>query len=58
MGSPSTCIQFTSDQDDFDIDLMAPGFRWLKLMPDGSIRSGIERISSIPEELELDSEGY
>lgn len=58
MGSPSTCIQFTKDQDDFGIDEMAPGFRWLELMPDGSIKSGIERVQVIPAGLKLDTEGY
>ena len=58
MGSPSTCIQFTPQQDHFGIDQTPPGLRWLELMPDGTIRSGVERLQSTPLELDLTSTGY
>lgn len=58
MGTPSTCIQFTPRQDDFSIDPQAPGLRWLELFPDGTIRSGIKRLSSSATELNLQLAGY
>ncbi len=58
MGSPSTCIQFLPRQNKFGIDNQPPGMRWLELMPTGIIRSGIQRLSQIPVELDLRSVGY
>ncbi|HHH37984.1 MAG TPA: 3',5'-cyclic-AMP phosphodiesterase [Sedimenticola sp.] len=58
MGSPSTCIQFTPRQDRFGIDPRAPGLRWLKLLTDGTILSGIQRLDSTPLALDLGSPGY
>lgn len=58
MGSPSTCIQFTPNQDEFCIDRQAPGLRWLELLPDGVIRSGVERLATTPVELNLRLRGY
>jgi Icc protein len=58
MGSPSTCIQFAPNQDDFSIDEQPPGYRWLALLPDGTIQSGIKRLESIPGKVDLESRGY
>ncbi len=58
MGSPSTCIQFKPAQDEFGIHQSPPGLRWLALLPDGSIETGIEYLSTTSQELDLDSVGY
>jgi Icc protein len=58
MGAPSTCIQFAPNQDKFGIDEQPPGYRWLVLLPDGSIQSGVIRLDSIPGKLDLESIGY
>ena len=58
MGSPSTCIQFTPDQDQFGIDSAAPGLRWLELLPNGIIHSGLMRLDEIPVGLDLRAAGY
>ena len=58
MGSPSTCIQFTPKQDSFGIEDVSPGFRWIELYPNGTIRSGIKRLESMPAGLDLKSGGY
>jgi len=51
-GSPSTCVQFKPDHDDFALDEESPGYRWLELLPDGNINSGVERIEGfIPPDL-------
>lgn len=43
LASPSTCVQFHPDEDDFTIDRLNPGYRWLDLLPDGGIDTGVER---------------
>lgn len=58
MGTPSTCVQFISGQDDFGIDACPPGYRWLALLPDGEIRSGVGLLAEMPSGLDLASIGY
>jgi 3',5'-cyclic-AMP phosphodiesterase len=58
MGSPSTCIQFKAGQDKFGIDPAPPGLRWLALLPDGRIESGVEFLRHTPEGLDLTIKGY
>jgi Icc protein len=58
MGSPSTCIQFKSRQDEFGIDLTPPGLRWLALLPDGTIETGIEHLNHTPAGIDLSVSGY
>jgi len=58
LGSPSTTVQFKPCVDDFLMDDLSPGYRWLKLLDDGSIETGVERIEGfIPDDL-LDLTGY
>jgi len=55
LGTPSTCVQFVPEQDDFCLDDSSPGYRWLQLLQDGSIRTGVERIEGfIPPDLHND----
>jgi 3',5'-cyclic-AMP phosphodiesterase len=58
MGSPSTCIQFKACQDKFGIDLTPPGLRWLALLPDGTIETGIEYLDDTPSGIDLSVSGY
>ncbi len=58
MGAPSTCVQFAPKQDEFGIDEQPPGYRWLVLLPDGSIQSDVKRLGSIPGNVDLKSKGY
>jgi len=58
MASPSTCVQFTPNTDDFQVDEEPPGFRLLALFPDGTIRSEVVRTQELPQGLELASSGY
>jgi Icc protein len=41
LSSPSTCSQFLPDSDVFRLDLKPPGYRWLDLLPDGTVNSEI-----------------
>jgi Icc protein len=43
--TPSTCFQFLPESDAFAIDTRPPGFRWLDLMPDGSIVTEVSWVS-------------
>jgi len=53
LGTPSSCVQFRPRLDDFALDNVSPGYRWLELQPDGGIDTGVERIDGfIPADLE------
>lgn len=43
LGSPSTCIQFEPGSTQFALDQQAPGFRLLRLYPDGTYFTQVER---------------
>ena len=58
MASPSTCIQFLPMSDEFAVDPIPPGYRWLELHPDGRIVTGIRRIEEIPGHIDMASVGY
>ena len=46
MSTPSTCSQFLPEAESFALDQRPPGFRWLRLMPDGSIDTRIGWVAS------------
>jgi len=46
LGSPSTCVQFQPETQEFVIDSIQPGFRLLALSPDSSYATKIERVGS------------
>lgn len=58
MATPSTCIQFKSKTDDFGIDPLPPGYRWIELGSDGSVDSKVMRTDKVARGLELSSAGY
>jgi len=58
MSAPSTCIQFLPGSSSFALDPATPGYRWLELHPDGSIETGIERISTLPGTIDMAASGY
>lgn len=46
LGSPSTCVQFKPTSEEFGIERQAqPGFRLFTLMPDGTYKTTVERVS-------------
>ena len=47
MGSPSTCFQFEVGSEQFAVDGLSPGYRWLTLQPDGGISTEIRRVEHI-----------
>ena len=58
MATPSTSIQFKPMTEDFALDPLPPGYRWLELHPDGHIETGVERLEQLPDGLDLSSGGY
>lgn len=42
--TPSTCMQFKPNSDDYAEDDLAPGFRWIKLYPDETFETGLVRV--------------
>ncbi len=52
-GSPSTCFQFAGDTSSFAIDDAKPGYRWLDLAPDGSVRTRVGRVAGFDLNLDL-----
>lgn len=58
MSTPSTCVQFLPGSEEFAIDGRAPGYRWLTLLADGRIESGVRRLPEMPGTVDLASAGY
>jgi len=58
LAAPSTCVQFQPGSEEFAVDLVPPGYRWLELYPDRSFRTGVERLQKIPGEINRDARGY
>ncbi len=45
LSTPATCIQFAPDAAEYALDDIPPGYRWLELLPDGRLESGVVRLS-------------
>lgn len=58
LASPSTCVQFTPGSEDFCVDSPAPGYRWLRLMVDGRVETGVSRVTDIEFEVDYSIKGY
>jgi Icc protein len=58
LATPSTCIQFKPLSDDFALDDLPPGYRWLRLQPDGSIDTGVSRVEGYEFKPDFSSAGY
>ncbi len=58
MASPSSCVQFAPGSAKFKADDKPPGYRWLDLCSDGSINTGVSRVTGVDFTVDLDSGGY
>jgi Icc protein len=58
IASPSTCVQFEPGSDEFKVGDQAPGYRWLKLLPDGRLETGVERVTGFDFTVDYGSNGY
>ncbi|MCE0493392.1 3',5'-cyclic-AMP phosphodiesterase [Vibrio salinus] len=46
IATPSTCVQFKPESDDFALDLLSPGWREFRLFDDGSIETEVKRLAN------------
>jgi len=58
LATPSTCIQFAPNQDDFGVEDAMPGYRWFELYDDGTFTTGVERVAHKDYGVAFDSTGY
>lgn len=56
--TPSTCVQFKPNCDDFCVDTAMPGYRWFDLHDDGHIDTGVERVRGEQYIIDYKSAGY
>ncbi len=55
---PSTCIQFKPKSVDFELDIIAPGYRWVELNPDGTITTEVKRVKNFVGKVDKKAWGY
>ena len=56
--TPSTCVQFKPNSDDFAVDTAMPGYRWFELRSDGSFDTGVSRVTGKHYLIDYQSAGY
>ena len=56
--TPSSCVQFKQNSDDFALSDQPPGYRWLDLHSDGRIDTGVEFLSDFHPRPNLSCAGY
>jgi Icc protein len=57
-GSPSTCVQFKPNCDDFAVDTAMPGHRLFEFHPDGKISTNINRVAQKDYRIDFACSGY
>ena len=58
MSVPSTCVQFKPGSKDFAVDSESPGYRWLDLCQDGSVVTGVSRVTGVEFVVDYSVKGY
>jgi Icc protein len=58
MATPSTCIQFKPNSNDFALDKTSPGWRELELCADGTVKSAVKRLANGVFQPDFDASGY
>lgn len=58
LATPSTGVQFTPGSEEFDVDKLAPGYRWLRLHADGRLETGVSRVVGVDFEVDYSVRGY
>lgn len=56
--TPSTCVQFVPNRDDFQVDRIMPGYRSYRLYPDGSFSSKVQRVTERVYAIDFAATGY
>ncbi|MFP1743055.1 3',5'-cyclic-AMP phosphodiesterase [Lonsdalea quercina] len=58
LATPSTCVQFRPHCTNFTIDNVAPGWRYLELLPEGGVETQVVRLEGNAFLPDMDSDGY
>jgi len=58
LATPSSCIQFTPNKDEFEVENSMPGYRWFELYDDGTFTTDVERVSKKDYGVDFTSVGY
>ena len=58
LASPSTGVQFAAGSEKFQVDRLAPGYRWLRLHADGELETGVSRVEGVDFGVDYSVEGY
>lgn len=58
MGGPSTCVQFKPETAVLEFDAVGPGYRKIKLFPDGRIETAIVRVGNFQYTIDKNARGY
>lgn len=58
LASPSTGVQFTAGSESFQVDRLAPGYRWLRLHADGQLETGVSRVEGVDFGVDYSVKGY
>jgi Icc protein len=56
--SPSTCFQFTRKQNEFGIEDLPPGCRWVECYDDGRLETGVLRVPKYVGVFDVNAKGY
>lgn len=55
---PSTCIQFKCNVVDFALDKIPPTYRWVELLPNGELKTGIKQVNQYIGHFDESAKGY
>jgi Icc protein len=58
ISAPSTCIQFLPGSQEFALDQLAPGYRWIDLQVEGAFQTGVERVPQFVNTVDFSAKGY
>src|SRR3990167_1126571 len=56
--APSTCIQFKKHSDNFALEKLPPGYRWLELFSNGAIQTQVFRADHYVGTFDVNAKGY
>lgn len=56
--TPSTCIQFKRNSDEFALEKLGPGYRWVELYDNGKMETGVTRLDHYVGEFDHEAKGY
>lgn len=56
--TPSTCFQFAPLREDFALDELPPGYRWIDLYDDGTLATEVVFLANSTEKVDTSTHGY